>query len=267
MGLRDTYQRVRPACFGIALELPAESGSNFFCFGSGACVHPSGLIITAKHVVTGYYEQVKSEVVEWSTNTAPEFEVLTTTRVPDGWVMAHARPTAILFHDHLDVAFLKLPERDGGWASFDVADGFDVLEGDAIATIGYPLRGGPDLEAIPNLSAGIISCIGGDYDANKGLWQLDEITMDMCIHPGNSGGPVFDAETGVLIGIVKSQRLRPGEFVREISASQSASQDEGELPLVWTNLSYCVPVAAFGQALTKAIHWALDPDGGAGDPI
>ena len=83
----------------------------------------------------------------------------------------------------------------------------EVEEGHPIAALGYPLRSTGNLFASPDLFSGIVSRIESVYFKDIG-WRTKSLQLDLSIHPGNSGGPVFCSETGRLLGIVSAQRLR-----------------------------------------------------------
>lgn len=75
-------------------------------------------------------------------------------------------------------------------------------EGAPLAVAGYPL-------AQPSLvtNSGILASRFSP-DGTPGKWA-DRLLGDFTANPGNSGGPVFEAETGHLVGVCVAGRLAP----------------------------------------------------------
>jgi S1-C subfamily serine protease len=261
MKLRELFIKYRSACVGIAIQIPTSTGVRFVCFGSGVNVHPSGAVVTAKHVVTSYFENIKKEVVDFSRPVDIDFHVLFSFQADTEWRMWVAKPIGIALLEKVDVAVLKLSPKPDGWATFDLPKDWDVCEGDSIATVGYPLRSYVNTNAFPNLFTGTISQIAANYDKDRKGWLCEKITMDMCIHPGNSGGPVFNAETGTLIGIVEAQELRPSQIAEQIACVTNNSKISDKMAAqVWTNISYCVPVSKFIKDVQAVIEMPALPN-------
>lgn len=255
MSLAETYAKVRPACVGIALQLENDTGMSFISFGSGACVDSSGIIVTAKHVVTSYYRDVKGEPPSRTAPSDPDFRIIFSRMAAMRYELAYAKPLAILLNEEYDVALIKIPMPNGGWPAFELPDVWEVREGDQVATAGYPLRSWADTNAFPELFSGIVSGVHCSYDAAKKGWIPQRLVLDMSIHPGNSGGPVFDVLTGQLVAIVESQKLRRAALLEAINVmNKNARQDvpDDEAPVeVWTNISYCVPWTAIKPGIEE----------------
>jgi len=249
MDLSEIYKKVRPACVAIALEKKDGEKMNFISFGSGVCVDKAGIIITAKHVVTGYYEQIKGE--KTSTDKAPsdpDFLVIFTRRGAKNYEAFYSHPHTIMFDAESDVAIMKIPEIQGGWPCIDIPTSWKTQEGDDVATSGFPLRGWYDKSVAPNLFSGIVSQIQSQYLEGKG-WKINQLILDMSIHPGNSGGPVFDAKTGELLGIVSAQRLRLLNLSETINKVLAGAN---ELSIqTWTNIVECVPWTSFVSGIVE----------------
>jgi serine protease Do len=249
ISLSDIYRKVRPACVAISLEINKGGSLNFISFGSGVCVDKSGIIITAKHVITGYYEDIKGE--KTSSDTAPsepEFLVIFTRMGETKYEAFYARPIAIMFAEN-DVAIMKIPEIPGGWPSITIPTSWTTREGDQVATSGFPLRGWHDTTIVPNLFSGIVSQINAEYIEQKKGWKINKLILDISIHPGNSGGPVFDANTGELIGIVSAQRLR--SFNLSETITKLLAEVKQSYVNVWTNIVECVPWTSFVSGITE----------------
>jgi S1-C subfamily serine protease len=238
---------------GIGLKIPAGGGYKFLCFGSGACVDESGLVVTAKHVIAYYYSEFKNEELGVSGKSVPEFEVIFTFRSEDGWRMAYARPDMIWLKDNCDIAILRIPARKQGWPSFSfpTKERAFIEEGESVATYGYPLRRLDNLSAFPNLLAGIVSHVEMHPDSNPSQWRLDEIIVDLSAHTGNSGGPVFRSDSGELIGVISSHQVSPTRVEEQPTdvSEDHAIRDSTKLVNVWTNLTKCVPFTCFASTV------------------
>jgi serine protease Do len=249
MTLSDTYRKVRPACVAISLEIKDGENTNFISFGSGVCVDKTGIIVTAKHVITGYYEDIKGE--KTSSDIAPsdpEFLVIFSRMAKTKYEVFCSRPSAIMFDAENDVAIMKISEIQGGWPSIDIPTSWNTQEGDEVATSGFPLRGWRDKSITPNLFSGIVSQIQAQYLEGKG-WKINKLILDVSIHPGNSGGPVFDTNTGELIGIVSAQRLRPFNLSETIN--KLLADVDQKYVNIWTNIVECVPWTSFTSGISK----------------
>jgi S1-C subfamily serine protease len=249
MSLSETYRKVRPACVAIALEKKDGDNVNFISFGSGACIDKSGIIITAKHVVTGYYEEIKGE--KTSTDKAPsdpDFLVIFSRMGAKRYEAFFSHPQTIMFDAENDVALMKIPEIQRGWPCMTIPTSWKTQEGDDVATSGFPLRGWYDRSIVPNLFSGIVSQIQGQYLEGKG-WKINQLILDISIHPGNSGGPVFDKDTGELIGIVSAQRLRSLNLSQSINNALAGNIDYSIN--TWTNIVECVPWTSFASGIDE----------------
>ncbi len=92
-------------------------------------------------------------------------------------------------------------------------------EGQAVAFIGFPL--GSNLGLSPVTHRGIVSAITSVALPSPSARQLDSraikalkdgafelLQLDATAYPGNSGGPVFDAETGAVVGVINMVALK-----------------------------------------------------------
>lgn len=118
-------------------------------------------------------------------------------------------------------------------------------EGQAVALMGYPIGG--VLGFSPVVHRGIVSSITQAKLPMQSARQLDAKTvarlregnfelyqLDATAYPGNSGGPLLDAATGRVLGVVSSVLLKGG---RESALSQP------------TGITYAVPVAPLRDLL------------------
>lgn len=127
----------------------------------------------------------------------------------------------------------------------ELAEAGSAREGQDIALMGFPIGG--TLGFAPVTHRGIVASIttaalpaatASNLDA-RALLRLREgnfelLQLDATAYPGNSGGPVFDAATGRVIGVVNMVLVKAG---RESALSAP------------TGISYAVPVAALRALL------------------
>lgn len=224
MKLSQTYKIIRPSVFAFAQELD----SRFFCFGSGVCVDPSGIIVTARHVVNDTPSEELPDV--YFTKEPINYCLLNSKKEKaGGFSMISAEPIAILMHKYIDVAVVKIPPLDGGWSYAKFPPVWNVIEGEEVATSGFPLRDYENLSVLPNLFTGIVSQIQEEYSRENNEWKINNLVLDISLHKGNSGGPIFRSSTGELLGIVSSQLLR------------NSDESPDSTIKVWTNIISCVP--------------------------
>jgi serine protease Do len=220
MNLTNTYKKVKPACVAFTKMIGTTENHRLIGFGSGACVDPSGIIITAKHVVEDYI------------NREPDFEIVFTKKGEKYLEAVAAKPIAMVMSEKYDVAVLKIPEVENGWPYFSFPKAWNTLEGEEVATSGFPLRDFHYSTTLPNLFSGIVSHVDERYIEGIG-WDKTNLCLDISVHPGNSGGPVFKSNTGEVVGIIANQRLRE-------TAVQNADDSQG-IAGIWTNITNCVP--------------------------
>ncbi len=108
-----------------------------------------------------------------------------------------------------DLALLQVP-RDFG-PSLVFRDTPAVLRGESVVTYGFPLSG--LLSSGPTLTTGSISALSGLRDTPL------HYTISAPVQPGNSGGPLLDAQ-GHVIGVV----------VAKLNAAQVARITGGDIP-------------------------------------
>jgi len=140
--------------------------------GSGFLVTSDGKIITNEHVVDG----AQQVMVKLGVNGKPQ-----TARV----LGADASK---------DLALLKIDPAGQTLKPLELADSSSVQVGDAVFAIGNPY--GLD----HTLTSGIVSALNRDIQAPDGATIGGALQTDAALNPGNSGGPLLDAD-GHVIGV------------------------------------------------------------------
>jgi putative serine protease PepD len=140
--------------------------------GSGFVVSSDGKIITNEHVVDG------------ATSVTVKLGV-------DG----KAQTAQVLGADaSKDLALLKVDPGSTKLHALSFDDSSDVQVGDNVYAIGNPY--GLD----HTLTSGIVSALDRDIQAPSGATIPGAIQTDAALNPGNSGGPLLDAD-GKVIGV------------------------------------------------------------------
>jgi len=153
--------------------------------------------------------------------------------------------TAVAVDRVHDLALLKI---DGApLPALALADPKDVREGQSIALMGFPI--GSLLGFIPVTHSGIISAFttmalpppSSQQLNEKSIRQLREgnfelYQLDATAYPGNSGGPLFDAASGQVVGVLDSVIVRG---TRESALSAP------------TGISYAIPVRFIHELLAQ----------------
>lgn len=171
-GFRDLYPQVKK---GVVL-LVNHLGQNKVGTGTGFVVDSNSkfsLVLTNAHVVKG----------------AKRLQV----------IVGNSQPVAAkvlaLNSDH-DLALCKIAAGNLPILRFSPDPS---MEGTEVAVVGYPLTDrfqGAGMEVTATVTRGIISAHRKVKGAKEEVYQLDA-----GVNPGNSGGPVFDWETGLVVGV------------------------------------------------------------------
>jgi len=238
MNLAEAYKVVKPSVIGLAYQHPSEDDKNKIWFelsSSGVCVDPSGIFVTAKHCVVDdkrirSVKEINFHIIRSWISNEPSFKVL------------YFQPTSILVSEKYDVAVMKIPsKKDINFPYIKMPSKFEINEGDSVGCSGYPVTSGTRIDVYPNLFSGIISQISFQI-IDKELY-CDGLVLDMTLHPGNSGGPIFNLN-GELIAIVSQQENRA---IKQIEDPNNVHDRK----LVWTNLLHCVPYTIFNSMVEQ----------------
>lgn len=230
--LADTIERVKPAIVVVGTYAKLRSPP-FVMRGTGFAVGDGTLIATNAHVVpelTGEDAQAELAIL-----------VRTGERVLPRTARLLARDTA---HD---LALLRI---DDGPAlpALPLRDSGTVREGQPVAFTGFPIGG--VLGFAPVTHRGIVAAItpiaqpGGNAGElrDQSIQRLRQgafpvFQLDATAYPGNSGGPLYDAATGEVIGVINMV------FVK---ASKEAVLEKP------SGISYAIPAKHLAALLEQA---------------
>ena len=176
--------------------------------GSGFIVSPQGWIVTNHHVVRDERLQVvhEGQRLEASIDIA-RIEVVLPPREP-GDPPRRFEASVYAADPDLDIAILHVSAADLPYVGLGDSDA--VNAGESVNAVGYPYGGVLELSAgdaarsvpTPSMSAGTISALRLDAAGDRRIVQLTAP-----LNPGNSGGPIVDAE-GYVIGIAQARLER-----------------------------------------------------------
>lgn len=194
--LVETIEKIKPSIVVVG-SYKKTSSPAFTLRGTGFVVGNGNLVATNAHVVA---EQ-----------TDPDGPILVIqARATNGDIQLRRAQKIASDKDH-DLAILRV--EGSPLPPFHLADNYRVREGQAVAFTGFPIGG--VLGFSPVTHRGIVSAItpiaipgGNAQQLNEKLIQrlksgtFDILQLDATAYPGNSGSPVFDPETGDVLGII-----------------------------------------------------------------
>ena len=233
--LRRIVERARPSVLPVG-TYSATTSPRFGFRGSGFVVGDGNLVVTNVHVLPAATEPESGQ----------RLAVLAQSAAP-GREAGDVRFASIVVQDPAhDLALLRI---DGPpLPSLSLAAGERPAEGQAIALMGFPVGGA--LGFAPVTHRGIVASITTVALPAPSAAQLDPralarlragnfevLQLDATAYPGNSGGPVLDADTGEVIGIVNMVTVRGS---RETALSAP------------TGISYAIPVRNLRALMEEA---------------
>ncbi len=195
----------------ISVALKKKDGTTIYAAsGSGFVVTPDGYVITNHHVAinsrTG--RPYKSYVLNWDSSTKlksvrarfvaaafqyPERRKIQLVDKRTGRISVRYQ------RQHVDIALLKIIPQ-GRYPTVPLSSIDNAMLGDTVVTMGFPLEG----SGVNTLGNEDITATTGRISrlVRMGLHRkVNEIQHTAKIAGGNSGGPLFDAYTGSVIGI------------------------------------------------------------------
>jgi S1-C subfamily serine protease len=177
---------VDPAVVDITATLGFENGK---AAGTGMVLTSSGEVLTNNHVIEG------------ATSIKVDLNAGNDTRTVDAEVIG-VDPTD-------DIALLQL-QHVSGLPTVTIGDSSTIAVGDKIVAIGNAL----DLPGPPRVTQGSIDAVRRTITVDDGRGGAERLTdviqIDAELSPGNSGGPLVDAEARV-IGLNSAAELTNSE--------------------------------------------------------
>jgi putative serine protease PepD len=169
-GLTATQIYQRDAAGVVAIKAVTGSGQDL---GTGIVLNGEGLILTNDHVIAEASEVTVSPGRSTSTSAAA---------------------TVVGADANSDLALIKVDPSGLGLRPLKLVSSSSLQVGDSVYALGNPY--GLD----ETLTKGIVSALGREISAPDGATIRDAIQTDAALNPGNSGGPLLNAQ-GDVVGI------------------------------------------------------------------
>lgn len=231
-GLVGVISAAKPAVVAIGTLNPVDN-PRFSFRGSGFAVGDGTLVATGAHVVPG--------------PTEVELLERLTVVIPGDGRTAGTRTARVVAVDRThDLAVLKI---DGpALPALALADADSVQQGQGVVLLGFPIGGALGFVTVAH--QGIVAAITQAALPAPTSRQLDErgiahirrtdfavLQLDAIAYPGNSGGPLLDAASGAVVGVMSMVLIKGG---RESALSAP------------TGISYAIPVRYLRELLAGA---------------
>jgi S1-C subfamily serine protease len=174
-----TVRRLRPAVVLLSMRIPPERKKDTYddAYATGFVVASGDWgsdVLTVQHAIDG----------AWN------LHVTVANR-------SHAPARVIAQNDDLDLALLRTPRRRLPVISLGTSSRLQNEIGREIGLLGYPVPDEFDDEALglaTSLDSGRLSSV-----------RKDALEVTLSIVPGESGAPVFIADTGEVVGVAESR--------------------------------------------------------------
>ena len=228
--LADTVARIKPSIVGVGTVLKTRRPPNVL-MATGFVVREGNHVITNAHAIPEKMDRKKNEILVIFSGHGRN---------------SKTHPARILEVDQEhDLALLEI--GGGPLPAMTLGDDAPVREGELYAFTGFPL--GAVLGLYPATSRGIISAISpvaipghhsrriktGVFKRLKNPYLVFQ--LDAVAYPGNSGSPVYDVNSGMVIGVINMV------FVK--GTKEHAITDP-------SGITYAIPVGYVHEMIRKA---------------
>lgn len=235
--LPDILERVRLCVGAVGTYNPANKPPMEFS-ASGFFIDKDGYFITANHAIEAITKNRR----------AADLRVF----IPADKHRKGRAATIVAREPKYDLALLKV--EGSIFNALDLGDSTKAREGQPIALCGFPF--GFLLGLHPSTSAGIISSISpiaipaintrlldpATIEALKS--PFDVFQLDATAYPGHSGGPLFDPNTGNVLGVINSA------FIKRTKEK-----------IISSGISYAIPIHLAKRLVDTAKQTAAKPKG------
>jgi S1-C subfamily serine protease len=193
--LSDTIERVKPSILGIGTHQPTRNPA-FRFKGTGFAVGDGRCVITNLHVLPAELSAEKKETLAVAVGRGTQLQL---------------RDAVVLAKDERhDLVLLKI--SGDRLPALTIGDSAKVKEGKQLAFTGFPI--GIALGQHPVTHRGIVSAItpvvipglnSRQLDVNminRLLAGYDVFQLDATAYPGSSGSPLYEPDSGAVVGII-----------------------------------------------------------------
>lgn len=234
-GLPETIERIKPSLVAIGTIQKTRSPV-FKALGTGFVVGDGTLVATNAHVAPVMTDPGEPETL------------MVLIRTASGETQGRPAHKIAADPEH-DLVLLKLDGPPLMALQLGASNGGGVREGQSVAFSGFPIIG--VLGPFPATSRGIISAIAPIAIPSAVASQLGEkqikrlargsfdiYQLDATAYPGSSGSPLYDADSGEIIGIINMVLVKA-------TKESALSQPSG--------ITYAIPVR-YLQDLLQAVR-------------
>ena len=222
MTSREISDSVKKATVAVITRRADSSPQHpFKIIGSGFCVHPAGIVLTANHVFQSFVkDQHHRSVLErlgdgvMVPTPTTVFGILFYGSAEGSKVYMHElTPAEVGIVNDFDIAVFKLREHPAfpnGFPKLDVADYADLHEMMPVATCGYPF-GDFLWDQVGSVTSSFTTGMMSAILPAQGIARehLSGFQLDLLSAPGNSGRPIFDSTTGKVFGVLQGGPVDP----------------------------------------------------------
>lgn len=230
-GLVEVVEAVKPSVLAIG-SYNALKNPRFNFHGTGFVAAEGNLVITNAHVLPS--------------GAAVDLDSRLMVLLPRGKETPELRAATVVSTDPLhDLALLRI--EGSSLPALKLGDSNAVKDGQPVALIGFPVAGA--LGFMPVTHRGIVASVTSVALPAPTSRQLDErairrlregpfamFQLDATAYPGNSGGPLFDPETGAVLGVISGGVLK------------AAKEQALSLP---SGITYAIPVRYVADLLNE----------------
>lgn len=227
--LPDTIEKIKPSIVGIGtFEMTRRPPSIFR--GTGFVVADGLHVATNAHVLLEKIDAEKKEVLTVFAGKADRIEIREATKVAED-------------RDH-DMVILRITGRP--LSALTLGDSARVREGETYAFTGFPIGMVLGLNAVTHkatisaITPIVIPQLSGQQLDKKVLMRLtapyNVFQLDATAYPGNSGSPLYNPNTGEVVGIINKV------FIQE--TKETVIQKP-------SGISYAIPIGYLRELLKK----------------
>lgn len=201
--LADTVQRIKPSIVGVGTYQPTAQPRNRL-LGTGFAVADGRHIVTNDHVLPDVLDSQLNEVLA--------------VFIPGSGNGTMRGAEKVAVDPVHDLALLRI--QGGTLPTLRLGDSDRVREGQAVALTGFPI--GAVLGLFPATHVGIVAAISPVTLPVSSARELDGATirrmrdpfpifqLDLTAYPGNSGGPLYDPDSGAVVGVLNMVFVQGG---------------------------------------------------------
>jgi len=229
--LADTIEKIKPSIVAIGTFQKTRRPPSIFR-GTGFIVADGLHVVTNAHVLQEKIDTEKKETLTVFSGKSDRIEIREATKVAEDL-------------DH-DLVILKISGRP--LTALTIGDSSRVREGETYAFTGFPIGMVLGLNAVTHkamisaVTPVVIPQLSGQQLDKKVLIRLtapyNVFQLDATAYPGNSGSPLYQADSGQVVGIINKV------FIQE--TKETVLQKP-------SGISYAIPINHLQELLKKSV--------------